>query len=158
MLRRKGCVRVKNGPCWVNIYQNRNKGFVFPCPYPNYLEVDVDTGWKKQNHAYLGGWVSRKKVWNNNNFVIAWLSPYCFMPGTSFTILLHFMLKVLCGLTFSCVLSVKKISGDLMQTCALPFAYVKYTAVSMLFINYLSLLTVFLRILFFYLWCLLWYA
>lgn len=38
------------------------------------------------------------------------------------------------------------ISGDLMQTCTLPFAHVKYTGVSMLFINYLNLLTLLLCI------------
>lgn len=45
-----------------NLYQEENKGFVFPCPYPNSLEVDVDAGWKKHNHIYFGEWVSRKKV------------------------------------------------------------------------------------------------
>lgn len=33
-----------------------------------------------------------------------------------------------------------------MQTCTLPFAHVKYTGVSMLFINYLNLLTLLLCI------------
>lgn len=44
-------LRVKNGLCWVNLYQKGNKGFVLSCPYPNCLEVDVDTGWKKQSHT-----------------------------------------------------------------------------------------------------------
>lgn len=60
MLRRKGCVRAENGLCWVSLYQEGNKGFVFLCPYPSYLEVDVDAAWIKQNHTYLGEWVSRK--------------------------------------------------------------------------------------------------
>lgn len=156
MLRSKGCVRVENGLCWVNLYQEGNKGFVFSVLTPIIWKLMLlQDGKSKITHP--GEWASRKKVWNNNNFIIAWLSHYCFIPGTSLSILLHFKLKVLCRLTSSCVLPVKMISGDLMQTCTLPFAHVKYTGVSMIFINYLNLLTVIIYMLFFCLWCLLWY-